>query len=379
MRILLLDQFGEMGGAQRCLIDVAAGFSSRGWELHAALPRGELLGRLEPICRSVQVVPCGPFHSMRKNARDGLRLLTQLAAQARVIHTLLRRDAFDAVYVNGPRLMPAAALAHGAAPVLFHSHSVVTQPAAARLLRHSIRLCRANVIASSHFVARPIEAAASGRLRVVPNGVPSCASTRPAGRRPPIVAVLGRIAPEKGQLEFIRAARVIQRSIECRFIIAGAPLFSGGSYCSLVERQARDAKIELSGWVDDVPRLLANIDLLVVPSAQSDATPRVIAEAFSAGTPVLAFADGGVPEMIRHRDDGLLVRDRSVDGLARAILNALRSPEELGLMAERARRRWQEAYSVERFQDEISGAVQDAVERRHHRNPLASAGAMAET
>jgi glycosyltransferase involved in cell wall biosynthesis len=379
MRVLLVDQFGEMGGAQRCLVDVAEGFAECGWETHAVVPSGDLSRRLQAICGSVDRLPCGPFHSGRKTATDGVRFLTQLAAQKRLLGGLLSGGYFDICYVNGPRLMPAAAMAHGVTPVVFHCHSAVSQPVAAAILRRSIRAAQASVIASSQFVARPLQSAAPGRLRIVPNGVRSCAAPRGLLRLRPTVAVLGRIAPEKGQVEFVRACSMVRHSMDCRFVIAGAPLFGGGAYQGVVEREAREANVELSGWIDDIPSFLASVDLLVVPSAKCEATPRVIMEAFSAGTPVLAFAGGGVPEMIRHGDTGLLIYDRGVEALARAILRALRCPLELRRIAERGRQRWRDAYTVERFQNEIRQAVQEAFERSHHRNPLARAGVMAET
>jgi hypothetical protein len=377
MRILLLDQFSEMGGAQRCLVDVVAGFAERGWETHAAVPEGDLLNRLRPLCQSVRPIPCGPFQSFRKTAGDAFRFVEQVGTQRRVVREALNGANFDVVYVNGPRLMPAVALEHVCVPVVFHSHSIVRQPAAAMLLRAGLRAARASLIASSRFVAGPLTHAATGGMRVILNGVQSCAPVVRAGRERITVAVLGRVAPEKGQLEFVQAARIVRRSADCRFIIAGSPMFGDSSYSERVRAEARDSGVEHVGWVESVPDFLARVDLLVVPSGETDATPRVIAEAFSAGTPVLAIAVGGIPEMIRDGEDGLLVRERSPDTLAEAIAGAVRSPHRLLAIAERARLRWLEAFTVERFQSDICEAVQEAAQRRHHRNPLARTGAIA--
>ena len=309
MRILLVDQYGELGGAQRCLIDVAEGFSARGWELHAVCPDGPLLRALEGPCATVTAVPCGPFQSVRKTLRDALRMTRQVFTQAAAIRGIAAQRAIDAVYVNGPRMIPAAALARPGCPLVFHAHSVVTQRAAAALVRAGLAASGATVIASSHFVAHQWQ---QPSLTVL-NGVRDCRRLRKSAGV--TVAVLGRISPEKGQLEFVRAISKFGNPSGCRFVIAGATVFGDSVYEQRVRHEAEAAGVECLGWVDDVPAFLASVDILVVPSDETDATPRVILEAFSAGSTVIAFAAGGIPELIRNgrgRNTGSRAVRRSV-------------------------------------------------------------------
>ena len=79
MRILLIDQFGEPGGAQQCLAEAAMGFAARRWELHAALPAGPVVDRLAPICNSITPLVCGPFRPARKSAWDVVRFGFRMA------------------------------------------------------------------------------------------------------------------------------------------------------------------------------------------------------------------------------------------------------------------------------------------------------------
>ena len=64
--------------------------------------------------------------------------------------------------------------------------------------------------------------------------------------------------------------------------------------------------MEFAGWVDDIYACMAQLDLLLVPSAGHEATTRVILEAFAAGLPVIAFASGGIPEVVEDGVTGLL-------------------------------------------------------------------------
>ncbi len=178
-------------------------------------------------------------------------------------------------------------------------------------------------------------------------------------------------------MEFVRAARIALEQIGyLRFTVCGAPMFTEDRYFEQVRAEAAGLPVEFSGWTENVGALLAGVDLLVVPSSPIDNIPRVILEAFAAGVPVLAFASGAIPELISHQETGLLLHERTPEGLAEAILSATRNCDLLNHIAARAYRRWQERYTLRRFQSEISEAVK-AASRRHHRTPLARAGASA--
>src|SRR6266446_5835043 len=95
MRILLIDQFGEPGGAQQCLAEAALGFAARGWELHAALPAGPIVDRLAPLCKSITPVMFGPFKPVRKSAWDVVRFGLQLPQVVAAIGRVIEREKID--------------------------------------------------------------------------------------------------------------------------------------------------------------------------------------------------------------------------------------------------------------------------------------------
>ena len=104
----------------------------------------------------------------------------------------------------------------------------------------------------------------------------------------------------------------------------------------------------LSFWDgrEDVGAVLAGLDLLVVPSTEAEATTRVILEAFSAGVPVVAYAVGGIPEVVRDGENGFLVGAGDTSGpacwrarLGAKIVEVLKGDTD-GVV-ERARRDWE--------------------------------------
>src|SRR5579872_4457372 len=157
MRLLMVDQYGDLGGGQRCFLEAAEGFRARNWKVYAAVPSaGPLRGELTR--RGVETAPlaCGPFTATRKSPVDMLRFAGQFPSQVAGLRGIIRRDEIDAMYVNGSQVLPAVALARCGRPVVFHVHWVVTQPLALKLSHWALHRSEGLVIATSKFVARSL-------------------------------------------------------------------------------------------------------------------------------------------------------------------------------------------------------------------------------
>jgi glycosyltransferase involved in cell wall biosynthesis len=354
MNLLVLDQFSDLGGAQRQLLDLLPAMREAGWKVLVGMPgEGELFRRVRDLGFETASIECGPYRSGSKSLADMARFVSGAPFLARQIGQLLDKAPADLLYLNGPRLLPAAALRRPRVPVLFHSHSVVP-PGKIRLLAGaSLRRLNARVVGVCRFVAdRWRECVGDDRVSVVYNGVagPAHVDRRPHGSAP-VIGCIGRIAPEKGQREFVEVARLIRRDIpEARFVIHGAALFGDAAalrYDSELRKAAKELPVEFAGWTADVYTALEQLDLLLVPSAAQEATTRVILEAFSAGVPVVAFASGGIPEIVTHGVDGFLAA--SVEKMARLAIDALRCPS----VSEQARGTWEKRFTLERYRTEM--------------------------
>jgi glycosyltransferase involved in cell wall biosynthesis len=342
--------------------------TGRGWTVHLAAPgNGQLAQRAAALGGTVDPIRCGPYSSGSKTLADIARFAVEAPRLAREIRGLVRRYDADLIYVNGPRLLPAVAhAAEKGPPVLFHSHSLLNGIGLS-LAGRALAGVRATMVASCRFVASPLLRYSGDRgVRVVYNGVRRMSlPARPPAMGEFRIGVIGRISPEKGQAEFLRAARILHHaSPRCRFLICGAPLFSNPAamrYCAALKALAEGLPVEFSGWTEDVEGALATLDLLVVPSTAIDATPRVILEAFAAGVPVLAFASGGIPEMVEQGATGFLVEERSPKALAFAMLDALESPLRRREVAGRAGAKARTEFSLERYRAQMVEAIEAAM------------------
>jgi len=354
MNILFLDQFSDLGGAQRCLLDLLPAVLERGWRAHVAAPGdGCLRPRAVALGAEFHSIRFGPFESGRKSPRDLLRFASELPGLAREIRRLGAETGAEIVYVNGPRLLPAASLSSAA--LVFHCHSYLGKGYTAALAGAS--LSGATVTASCEFVLEPLRPFVGlGQIEVVYNGVSEprlVARQSWRGLGTARIGVIGRIAPEKDLLTFIEAARLLPN---CRFVICGAPLFgcrTAAQYFDRVRESATGLPVEFLGWRDDVGSVLSGLDLLVVPSSPAEATTRVILEAYAAGVPVVASASGGIPEIVRDGETGFLVPPGNPARLAARIREALADPARLRIIVANAHAAWRERFTLGEYQRRI--------------------------
>ena len=355
MRALFVDQFSEIGGGQRCFLELLPALHECGWEVAAAIPEGG------PMFRHLAAthIPCGPYHSGAKNGFDQLRFASDVYRQVRVIACFLRDRRFDLIYVNGPRVLPGAVLgSRRRVPVLFHAHNYLNQRSAAQMAGWSIRASRATVIACSDFVGRQLrQFAPESKIQVVPNGVPDLGFIRRTFQKLWRIGVIGRIEPQKGQAEFLQAARLLQG---CRFVICGAPSASCPEYYERVRELARGLPVEFMGWQENMASVYAQLDLVVIPSEQ-EAFSLVMLEAFSAGVPVIAFAVGGLAEAIVDEESGFLVRESSAEAL-RTRIESLKQggASHLQRVASNARTLWEKSYNVTLYRQRMVDCMEQA-------------------
>ncbi len=367
MKLLVLDQYSDLGGAQQNLLELLPAMRNAAWSAQVGLPGdGPLFARIAALGFPTSHISCGPYTAGTKSPADMLRFLATTPRLAWQIHRLARLSEAQVVYLNGPRLLPAAAMADLDLPVLFHAHSYLGPGATRFLAGNALGRMNASVVGQCEFVAAPWrEFLPKGRVSVIFNGVAGpnqLAPRSPAG--PPQIGCIGRISAEKGQLAFAGAAARIHRALpQCRFTIYGAPLFkdrAAEAYDAQVRTAAAGLPIEFAGWVDDIYACLADLDLLLVPSAGHEATTRVILEAFASGVPVIAFPAGGIPEVVEDNVNGLLATGAE-DMAQRAVELLTGDARRLIAMAHAARQTWLRRFRPEQSHKQLLQTLQALV------------------
>ncbi len=247
-----------------------------------------------------------------------------------------------------------------------------------RALRASARRVPRAVMANSRATASTLPGA-RGLVVAYPGYAPeqARATPRPRPGGPPVVGLVGRISPTKGQIELVRAAAEVLRTHPgTRFRIVGSPMFGAEAYADAVaaeiERLGVGEHVELVGWVDDVPAELDAMTVCVHASPVPEPFGNVILEAMLRGVPVVATDAGGVPEILAPDGEeplGLLVPPGDAAALAAAVVALLDDPVGAEARAARAHASAAARFSAGRTLDVVS-RVWDDVLGPHRAGPV---------
>jgi glycosyltransferase involved in cell wall biosynthesis len=178
---------------------------------------------------------------------------------------------------------------------------------------------RIRVIHPGHDVARFAAPSAGARERL--------RAALDVHQSAPVITVTGRLASaQKGQELLIRALPDLlrQRPDAVLVVVGDGP--DRATLEALVRELGLDRAVRLLGHRDDIPDLLAATDVLVVPSLCEEAFGFTALEGLAAGRPVVASAAGGLPEIVRDGETGLLVPKGDASALVDATLRLLRNP-----------------------------------------------------
>jgi len=175
----------------------------------------------------------------------------------------------------------------------------------------------------------------------------------------PLVLFAGRLVPQKGVGTLIDALDLLQhvRPGIRTLIVGDGPLRA--SLEEVAHAYRLDDRVRFLGHRDDVPRLLAAADLLVLPSLY-EGLPNVVLEAMRAGKPVAATAAPGTTEVVVDGETGLLVPRNAPPALARAIRTLVDDPDLARRTGEAGRARAAAAFGADRMVERYAALYEDA-------------------
>ena len=152
--------------------------------------------------------------------------------------------------------------------------------------------------------------------------------SEPAGI--PTVVLASRMLWDKGVGEFVETARILRKNgVKCRMILVGSP--DEDNPASITEDTLRgwhaEGIVEWWGHKDDMPEVLSGAHIVALPTTYGEGVPKVLIEAASCGSPIVATDVPGCREIVRHNINGLLVPPHDSKALAEAIKKLIKNPE----------------------------------------------------
>lgn len=130
----------------------------------------------------------------------------------------------------------------------------------------------------------------------------------------------------------------------------------------LIETAGLYGRVHLLGFVPEAARYLKGFDLFVLPSLK-EGLPYTIMEAMSAGLAIVASNVGGVPDLIKHKMSGYLVKPKDASTLAEAIQEALENPAKRAVLGKTAREQIKTRFALQTMIESTSKLYDEETRR----------------
>lgn len=344
-RVLFIDHVRRiLGGAEINLVELAADPASRrNWEIHAACdPEGRLHDTLvsagstchpyafDPTLGTLRVVGkrfpfAGAIRSLKAlaQARNDLARLVD-RVQPDVVVSCTNKDHFAAWPACTARRIPSIWWVNDILSADFF-------PWAARRAFHSqARRGATRIVVVSEFARKALldQHLPPDLVTTIHNGIPlERYQPQPRGTLrnilaitddQPLVGIVGRFTPWKGQDLFLRMAEAWCRSSPSgHFVLVGHAFNEDQAYelrlRDFIRSQGLRERVHVIPFQREIAGSLSDLDLLLHTSLKPEPFGRVLIEAMAVGVPVLAARAGGVPEIIEHGTNGLLAEPGNLD------------------------------------------------------------------
>jgi len=362
MNILQILPKLDVGGVETGTIDLSKELVKRGHKVIVVSGGGELVKKL--IDMGVKHVEL-PVYKKSPFA---------IISSIKKLESIIRDEHINIVHSRSrvPNIIAFFAARHTGAKFITTAHGYYSNHFISRVTGWARFVIVASSIIGRHMIEDfkvPYE-----RVRLVPRGVdldkfkfnaPS-ASVKSVYK----IGVIGRITPIKGHAFFLQAiARVARLFPKIKVLIAGDAPEEKPGYIDKLKALTKQLEIEkfveFIGAQYDIPKVMSELDLLVLPSIGQEAFGRVIIEAGASGTPVIATRIGGAVEIIEDGRTGLLARPGDILEMMDLIIKVLKDRELSKNLAIEARKKVEREYSLVKMADDTIRVYEEACKKKN--------------
>lgn len=405
-RIFFVDHTASMGGGEIALLNLVCHIDPSRYQPIVVLGSDGPL-RKHLLAAGIETHLLSLSEEVANTRKDALSRKTLMQARMVIaslkyifrLSRLMRILRADIVHTNSLKsdILGGLAARFARIPVIWHVRDRIDPDylprSVVRLFRLLCRRIPNHVIANSHATLKTLHDPRSDRQTVIYSGVDvsrfditpreeeALARRNQGAFR---IALVGRISPWKGQHLFVLAAeRVLPRFPNAQFLIAGSALFEEEEYeaqiRAMIEARGLQDHVQMLGFQDDIPELMASLDLLVHASTSAEPFGQVVVQGMAAGRAVVASRGGGVMEIVEEGVTGILTPMGDADAQAQAILQLLEFPDRAAEMGRQGRKRVVDQFTiqasarrVERVYGEIQSRKTYLLRRKPVPDPLAA-------
>jgi glycosyltransferase involved in cell wall biosynthesis len=383
-RILYVQPNSEIGGSDLALLRIVAALDLDRFDPIVLLPQeGPLAPRLREAGAAVRLVPMMQLRTLPSPTYQA-RYLARFWPTVTQIARVIRDERAALVHTNSLYSLYGAFAARAARrPHLWHIREIPPAiPIARSVLARMVLGLSRTVISMTKACSEGLfgRNALHNKIRLLPEGLDldtwsrdridrSIRSELGIAPETPVIGFVARLDPWKGLDVFLEAAaRVSLRFPDAVFLVAGdAPAgfekYRDRMIALSVELGLKD-RVQFLGWhyrMDDIPALMASLDVFSHTSLAPEPFGLVLIEAMAMGCPVVAARAGGPLEIIEDSVSGLLTEVADAEAHANAICALLADRDYRGRIAAAGRARVERNFSLAAFQDRLRRLYDEAL------------------
>jgi glycosyltransferase involved in cell wall biosynthesis len=385
IKILYFTHSSELSGGERSLLGILENLDKSTYEPILVTP---VDGPLPQAVRllGVKWVELDVSKELLKRRRSDIRPYSKAffsdaittTVSAGKLKRIIREEGIDLIHSNSMKAHFISALAahRSDTPLVCHVRDILSDRYARSITDLFLGTFADRIIAVSDAVAKQFNLA-KPRVRVIYNGIDVDKLAGEVAMKDPhaafrslclpsstrIVANIGQLSSWKGQYIFVRAAKkILKRVPDTYFLVVGGALFGGNGYVEFLKKLANDLgireRIHFVGQTEGITEVLMVADVLLHTPVKPEPFGRVIVEAMASGVPVVASRCGGIPEIIKHGENGLLVEPKNVSEAADAVCELLLNKGKADNIVKAAKRRAAD-FNVRSTVNQIEGLYEE--------------------
>lgn len=375
MKILFLDQSGNLGGAELNLLDLAKFY--RDSCLVSLFVDGSFGKALQQAQIPVAILSTQPL-AIRKDS-SWLQSLNSVGQIVPLITKVIKLSYnYDVIYANTQKALIIGAIASllTGKPLIYHLHDILSSEHFSGTNRQLAVLfanrCASLVIANSEATKTAfIEAGGRPELvQVVYNGfnLEQYQNLDQEAKQlrqqlnlngDYVIGHFSRLSPWKGQHILLEALTHCPKAIA---LFVGDALFGEQEYVEQLQQQVKQLglsdRVHFLGFRSDIPQLMSMCDLITHTSTAPEPFGRVIVEAMLCGKPIVAAAAGGAIELIENNQTGWLTTPGDTLQLATIINQCQTQPEATAKIAQAGKTTATQRFNLINIQQQTSDLLE---------------------
>ena len=339
-KILYLHAGAEMYGADKVLLELIKGLSKDEFEAHVILPNnGVLVGALESVGAKVEVIDYPILRRKFFNPKGILEYFGSYNRYSKQIAKYAKENGITLIHNNTTAVLEGIYLKSKLKlPLVWHVHEIIVEPRAiSDFINFLMGRYADKIVTVSNAVANHVKRSRfvkDNQVQVIYNGVDNAvyremdaSAVREQfgiAKDVLVIGMVGRVNAWKGQGDFLEAVTpILQVNPKAVAFLAGSA-FEGEEWrVEKLKKAIADSpvagQIKRVDYYSKTPELYNMFDIFVLPSTNPDPLPTVVLEAMACGKPVVGYRHGGVCEMVKEGENGILATPNQPEELSKAI------------------------------------------------------------